>query len=50
MMAISRPKVARWLVPSFELLWGICTVSEHLDDHAFSLYLCLNSLTAVNLR
>ncbi|OTA83027.1 hypothetical protein M434DRAFT_36890 [Hypoxylon sp. CO27-5] len=40
MLLMSRPKLARWLLPTLEVLWGICTFAQSRVTNVHQLYAC----------
>ncbi|KAL4875630.1 major facilitator superfamily domain-containing protein [Aspergillus karnatakaensis] len=38
MLLMSRPQLARWLLPSLEILWGICTFAQSRVTNVHQLY------------
>ncbi|KAI1483671.1 MFS general substrate transporter [Daldinia eschscholtzii] len=40
MLLMSRPQLARWLLPTLEVLWGICTFAQSRVTNVHQLYAC----------
>ncbi|KAI1469110.1 MFS general substrate transporter [Daldinia caldariorum] len=40
MLLMSRPQLARWLLPALEVLWGICTFAQSRVTNVHQLYAC----------
>ncbi|KAI2603762.1 major facilitator superfamily domain-containing protein [Hypoxylon sp. NC1633] len=40
MLLMSRPRLARWLLPTLEILWGICTFAQSRVTNVQQLYAC----------
>ncbi|KAI1645210.1 MFS general substrate transporter [Daldinia loculata] len=40
MLLMSRPLLARWLLPALEVLWGICTFAQSRVTNVHQLYAC----------
>ncbi|KAL4901413.1 hypothetical protein BDW74DRAFT_187652 [Aspergillus multicolor] len=38
LLLLSRPKLARWLLPTLEILWGICTFAQSRATNVHQLY------------
>ncbi|KAL6235350.1 hypothetical protein BDW75DRAFT_250954 [Aspergillus navahoensis] len=38
LLLLSRPKLARWLLPTLEILWGICTFAQSRVTNVHQLY------------
>ncbi|KAI0001246.1 MFS general substrate transporter [Xylariaceae sp. FL0662B] len=40
LLLMSRPRLARWLLPSLEILWGVCTFAQSRVTNVHQLYTC----------
>ncbi|KAI1335466.1 MFS general substrate transporter [Xylariaceae sp. FL0016] len=40
LLLLSRPKLSRWLLPTLEVLWGICTFAQSRVTNVHQLYAC----------